>query len=58
MANSNKRATASKNENGGRDASGRFQSGSQAAREAGKKGAANQPTEAKREGGKHSGNNR
>lgn len=39
---------------GGKDSSGSFQSGSQRASDAGKRGAAHQSTEAKRRGGEHS----
>lgn len=39
---------------GGRASSGKFEKGSQRASEAGKKGAANQPLEAKERGGEHS----
>ena len=43
---------------GGRASGGRFKPGSKRASEAGKKGAAAQPTEAKRRGGEHSHRNR
>lgn len=46
------KSTAKRDE--GRNAQGQFEPGSKAASEAGQKGAANQPTEAKREGGEHS----
>lgn len=39
---------------GGKASPGKFQKGSKRAKEAGRKGAAAQPVEAKREGGEHS----
>jgi general stress protein YciG len=42
---------------GGQASSGKFEKGSQRASEAGKKGAENEPEEARREGGEHSHDN-